>query len=527
MNPDRGIGASTLFMVVALCGCAAGAWAQSDARAAAASAGQRQVMSASRARMGGSTQIQRPMNRPVQGSMGGSLGGSAPRSSPGGVRSITVGEPHPSHPGHHPSHPTHPSGPEIPYTKPQPRWINEPGKPWVYTTVPQPLGTVPVSVVRGPVVDSPLMPGERPALWGNYDGFERPIRRGGSFGGVPARFPNVLSPARSSVPETYGPVVVRNNHNHYNAHCPTAPWACPVDRGSRWVGSGHTKSMIGPSGALLFADGGSSGSSVAFSSGSGFSANIDTGNVQIHIGASPPLWNNSWCGTGSGGWNNWCGEQPIVCGSVCNPYISPVWDYGWWTWYDSTSYIGPVYGTGWYQYDPALFYPASATQSASDPQPADPAADSQANPNEQLVGAATILMTEAQYTDAARLLREYTRREPADAGAWRWLGVALLADRQSKDAVYAFAQAYRANEGLADLALEYEAMGLDRSDLRDLCTPLLTYARVTKSADAYMMAAVIMDARGLKDQARRLLGEAKAAGLDVMLAQRIAAGFAK
>ncbi len=410
-------------------------------------------------------------------------------------------------------------------TRPQPRLIAEPGKPLIYTTVPQPLGTVPVSITRGPT-SIPLnnTPGSSEG-W-----FEQPVRRGGLLGGVPVRFPNVLSPSASSVPETWGPFVARNPRM-----CP-APWPCPVEPRGHWSNHGGGRSMVSPSGAVLVSSGSSLGAgSYATLNSGGFSANIDTGNVQIHIGSTPPVWGGSgwngwhgsgWCGNGWGNESGWCHDRPILCSSTCwNPVYRSAWDYGWWTWYDNSYYSGPVYGSGWYQYDPALFYPQSVTQ----PPAAGTTADktSQADPNEALIGLANELMGESQYSQAAQALKEYTRREPSDAGAWRWLGIAQLADRQVKDAVYSFGKAYQVNESIADLGLEYEAMGLDRSDLRELCSPLLTYARVSKSADAYLMAAVVMDARGLGDQARKLMTEAKAAGLDVMLAQRVLAGFAK
>lgn len=396
------------------------------------------------------------------------------------------------------------------YTRPQPRLIVEPGKPMIFTSVPQLLGEVPVAITRAP----------RPTIPWNYDGFERPLRRGGGLGGVPAKLPNVLSRSPSFVPETYGPVVSR----------PSTPWPCPQSPRPHWSHhGGNGNSILGPSGAVYSTSGSSFSTGSGFVESTGFSADIDLGNVQIHVGARPPIYGTypvDW-GTSGGEWSGsswnhggdsiWCGSRPI-----CRPV--GCWDNGWWTWYDSVQYYGPVYGSGWYQYDPTIFYPTSVTA----PETQAPALDvSTVDANDELVSIATMMIGEGRYEEASTALREYTRREPKDAGAWRWLGVSLLADRQTKEACYAFLRAYEINESLADLPLEYEAMGLDRSDLRKLCGPLLTYARVTKSASAYLLAAVLMEARGLDDQSAKLVMEAKAAGLDPMLAQRVSAGFSR
>ncbi len=420
--------------------------------------------------------------------------------------------------------PAPPSAPKPPpvVTKPQPRLIVQPGKPMIYTTVPQPLGQVPVAITRGQA--KPNNPANPPSP-SVPDGFERPIRRGGGLGGVKVQFPNVLSRSPSFVPETYGPVSARRPIN------PRAPWPCPAEPGPRWSRSGSTRSFIGPSGAVY-----STGTSLTVGSGSsstsGFSADVDLGSVQVHVGSQPPLYPSIYGTYSMEGWNGggttgcdvpvWCGTRPSWrhCGTP-----SGGWDRGWWSWYDRNAYYGPVYGSGWYQYDPTVFYPPSVTEPVPDASAA-AAPDADDNPNDALVTAATTLMIDGRFSDASKVLREYTRREPKDAGAWRWLAVSLLAERQSKEAVYAFLRAYEINESLSDLPLEYEAMGLEKSDLGRMIVPLLTYAKVTKSASAYLMAAVIMDARGLDDQATRLLNEAKAAGLDPMLVQRVAAGFA-
>ncbi|MCG3123918.1 MAG: hypothetical protein GIKADHBN_02356 [Phycisphaerales bacterium] len=421
--------------------------------------------------------------------------------------------------------------PTIP-TRPQPRLILEPGKPWVYTTVPQPLGTVPVVITRAPRQHSPQYPGSP----SGYPAFERPFRTGGGLGGVPAKFPNVLSRSPSYVKETFGPVLP--NRGHHGG----GPWSSPVETRPHWNRVGDTRSMIGPSGVVYSTNGSSvtaGGAAVSsgrtYSEGSSFSADIDLGNVQVHIGSRPPIWPASgssiwgtycfdrpdWNGGGGGG-TGWCGTKP-PCWDPCRPVCPPTWDNGWWTWYDSVGYYGPVYGTSWINYDPALFYPPSVT----DPAPAADASAAQPSELDQLVGFATALMVDGRYGDAAKALRDYMRREPTDAGAGRWLAMALLAQRKTKDAVYEFLRAYESSGALSDLPLEYEAMGFDRSDLRRMSGPLITYARVTKSAGAYLMASVIMDARGMQDQAKKLLTEARTAGLDAGLAGRVEAGFAK
>lgn len=394
-----------------------------------------------------------------------------------------------------------PAQPASPITKPQPRLIIAPGKPWIYTTVPQPLGEVPVSITRAP----------RPQTQDDATG-DRPFRTGGGLGGVKAKIPNVLGRSPSYVPETYGPVSNRR---------PT-PWPCPERPRPRWYQSGRTHSIIGPSGAAYSVDTG--GSSVRVDSTSGVSADLDFGNVQVHLGSTPPIYGTYPISVGNGpnvDWNGSCDRWHGHHVDHCRP-PSSCWDGGWWTWYDSVGYYGPVYGSGWYQYDPSIFYPDSVTNESAPVQASDVAAVEQAD---RLVAVATDLLQNGRYDDAIVVLREYTRREPKDAGAWRWLGMALLADRQTKEACYAFLRAYETNESLSDLPLEYEAMGLSKSDLRSMTGPLLTYAKVSKSASAYLLAAVIMDARGLDDQATRLLTEAKSAGLDVMLAQRVQAGF--
>lgn len=200
------------------------------------------------------------------------------------------------------------------------------------------------------------------------------------------------------------------------------------------------------------------------------------------------------------------------------------WDSGWWTWYDTSSYYsGPVFGSAWTTYDPSYFYPPSITN------PPDPAAStSQARDStaiDELVSLAAGFMLERRFADAAVAMRDYLRREPTDAGAWRWLGMTLLGDRQTKEAVDAFHRAYTINPAMADLPLEYDAMGMNLSDLRRMTGPLLVFARNTRSAPAFLMAAVVMDARAMPDQSRKIIDEARDAGLDPSLAGRLKASF--
>ncbi len=421
-----------------------------------------------------------------------------------------------------------PAPPKSPYTKPNPRLIIEPGKPWVYTTVPQPLGTVPVSIVRAPQKPRPANPIPTPV----HGSFERPVRTGGGLGGVKMKFPNVLSRSGSSVPETWGPVLVRPPSNPSPG---PRPWPCPEPR-PRYYKNGSTVSVIGPSGAIYSANQlavQNSGSSLSVGS-SGVSGNLDLGNLQVSLGTQPPIYTSD----SSSNWSSIYGTYPMdgvswgsssgyhgsnAVGRCYTPPRNCGWDRGWWTWYDRVRYYGPVYGSGWSNYDPTMFYPTSITAplDASESM----ATDAGPGPVDPLVQLAAEHMHSRRFARAATALRQYTLSNPDDAGAWRWLAMALSADRQSKEATYAFLRAYEINDAMAELPLEYEAMGLSEGDLREMSGRLLTYARNTKSASAYLMISVVMDARGLDTQAKKLIAEARASGLDSTLAHQVESGF--
>lgn len=418
-----------------------------------------------------------------------------------------------------------PVPPKSPYTKPVPRLIIEPGKPIIYTTVPQPLGTVPVSITRGPVKPRPANPVHTPV----NGSFERPIRTGGGLGGVKVKFPNVLGRSGSSVPETWGPVIVRPPNQPSPG---PRPWPCPEPR-PRYYRNGSTVSVIGPSGAIYSTQ--SQGSSLSVGSG-GVSGDLDLGNLQVTFGSQPPIYRSD----SASNWSTIYGTYPMegvawgsssswndgnIVGRCHTPPRHCGWDRGWWTWYDRVRYYGPVYGSGWVNYDPTMFYPASITDPAQ-------AADSMSAQDAEvavdpLVELAAARMHNGNYDSAAKVLREYTRSNPDDAGAWRWLAMALAADRQTKEATYTFLRAYELNDSMAELPLEYEAMGFTEGDLREMTGRVLTFARNTKSASAYLMAAVLMDTRGLDAQSKKLIAEARASGLDATLADRVQSGFAR
>jgi hypothetical protein len=399
--------------------------------------------------------------------------------------------------------PPPPNHPNLPITKPQPRVIVQPGKPLVYTTVPPAnvtSGGVPWGLTRAP---QPVLPPCEPTV----------IRsRNAGFGGSWVRFPNVLSPSKRVVPETtFAPT---------RPFTPSPkPWPCPTGSGGHRNGAVGNTSVIGVNGGVI-----SNGSSVSFGTGSGLTIDGSWGsssgsNLSVRLGSVPTL-------------RRHCPTPPVndpcwdPCSNpsrpVCGPSY-PTWDHGWWTWYSPAVSYAPVYGSGFVQYDPNLFY--SDANRPARPAPADVAEMTEEDRNELLIREVSSLMSANRFRTASASLGEYLRRVPDDPGAWRWLGIALLSDRKTKDAVDAFAKAYELNPAIADLPLEYDAMGMTKPELRELCSPLLTYARVTRSPHAAMMAAVIMDARGLDAQAVKLLDEARSRGLDPALTDRLRTAF--
>ncbi|MCE7973665.1 MAG: hypothetical protein DYG92_04960 [Leptolyngbya sp. PLA1] len=123
-------------------------------------------------------------------------------------------------------------------------------------------------------------------------------------------------------------------------------------------------------------------------------------------------------------------------------------------------------------------------------------------------------LREGEVPKAIAALTLHLGAEPEDARAMRLLAAALLLDKRSDDGVAMMRSAYRAEPSLAREPLRAEELGLRDAGLRDLVIRAVMHANRLGSASSWWTVAVLMQAQGKAEQARAMLGKAKAQGID-------------
>lgn len=203
------------------------------------------------------------------------------------------------------------------------------------------------------------------------------------------------------------------------------------------------------------------------------------------------------------------------------PYDSPYYSY-----FYTPSYYGYVYGSSW----PVVNY---AVDQYADPSlsarymPQRPQQVQAPAPEPTALELAAALMQVRRYGEAVEQFRAHLKTDPSDQSSVRWLGVAQLLAGKTRDGCETVGKAYQSDAALGDSTLNIEEMGISQLRVRELCGPVVTYAKRARLPGAYVTAAMLMQARGRADLAIKMLTEAKAAGLDAELYARLSQSMTK
>lgn len=220
--------------------------------------------------------------------------------------------------------------------------------------------------------------------------------------------------------------------------------------------------------------------------------------VGYHNGNWGINWGSSW------GWGGVCGGG----GGVYPWGFDRYWGYDP-TW--GNVRIGSSYN--YYGPDPALsvnYQPAQAVQPAAAPTPPP-------TPDE----VAKFAMSLGRYPEAIDALKLHLKDNPSDPSAMRRLGIAQLLARRWDDGFAQIARAYQADPVLSDVPLTSDELGVRDDMLRELTGRVVSRARQSRSRDAWMTAAILMQSRDKNEQAITMLEAAKNAGMDATLYARM------
>ena len=180
------------------------------------------------------------------------------------------------------------------------------------------------------------------------------------------------------------------------------------------------------------------------------------------------------------------------------------WGWGWLgrrVWRD-TSWSGPPLVEITRRLDPALL--GLSTEERAPAAPVDPGLEA--------LGSGSWTRALAVYLQRAE---EQRRREAEDSGVerdrsdLRLAAFALAGDGQFERAERLFAEAYSEDPGLKDRAMSGEALGVRATEMRRIVTRAVAHAHRVDRPDAWFMVAVLMQAEGRDDLARRMLERAQ------------------
>lgn len=216
-------------------------------------------------------------------------------------------------------------------------------------------------------------------------------------------------------------------------------------------------------------------------------------------------------GYNNGNWGFNCGSTwgwGGACGGVYPWGFDRYWGYdpAW-----GNVRIGSSYN--YYGPDPALsvnYQPAQAAQPAAAPTPPP-------TPDE----VAKLAMSLGRYPEAIDALKLHLKDNPGDAAAMRRLAIAQLLARKWDDGFAQIARAYQADPVLSDVPLTSDELGVRDDMLRELTGRVVSRARQSRSRDAWMTAAILMQSREKDEQAITMLEAAKNAGMDATLYARM------
>lgn len=382
-------------------------------------------------------------------------------------------------------------GTAAPFAPGQPGGPSGPPAPYVPPRMSMPRAFVPPAPMSGAGRHFRPPPYSIPPRTGS--GLTRPLPL--NFGGVKAKLPGPIGSLKT--PPVTNPWPGHPDHHHRGG----GPGGGGVgiiiadgDGGGRVIRGGdfwdHARDPLPDSGFSGHI--GTSGVSLGYrSSGSGFSfatsinnsANVAVINAGLSLGTGRhSLWKQR-------GW--------------CSPYS---WGTGWGSWYNDYPY--PIYTPIWPYPDPLLSTYYTPPAPAAQPDPA-----TAGQPQPTLLEQAEILMGYEHFEDAVAAYREHLSERSDDAEALRMLAVALVLDRRPREAGEAMLAAYRMNPALADNPVVLPP-GLGPSDLASAANRAIEHAQRTRTAPAWLAAAVLTQARDKPAVARNFAKSAKAAGLD-------------
>lgn len=186
------------------------------------------------------------------------------------------------------------------------------------------------------------------------------------------------------------------------------------------------------------------------------------------------------------------------------PYSGGRYGYGW----GNYDYGYPIYSPTWPYPDPylSMYYTGSSTAVQPDPQ-----AFGATSPT--IMEQAEVLLGAKQYESAAAAYREQLAAHPDDAEAVRMLGVTLMLDRKPREAGEYMLSAYRMSPSLAANPVILP-IGLTDEDLAKAANRAIEHAQRTRTAPAWLAAAVLSQSRDKLPVARNFAKAAKTAGLD-------------
>lgn len=203
----------------------------------------------------------------------------------------------------------------------------------------------------------------------------------------------------------------------------------------------------------------------------------------------PPGWN--WWPWGWNGWVAWNGANYVV----------------YWNGFPVPPYVPGPFGGLTYLYDPNLL-PGATQRAMSEQQNYAPA------PAPTAYEYGVWAFRDRQSGSAVKYLLEAVAKDKEDTAAMRVLALAMLDSRQPDDAAAMLRQAYRIDPTLAGRGLDVDVLGLNPARRSALINRAVEYANRVGSGSSWLMVAVLMQADGRFDLARRMLKRGADVGLD-------------
>lgn len=214
-------------------------------------------------------------------------------------------------------------------------------------------------------------------------------------------------------------------------------------------------------------------------------------------------WSDGQCGTNFGSGWGW-----LYGGEMYPSRYAQYWGYdpSW-----GRVRIGSTYSSSGTDPNLSVYYqPTSPPKTTSAPEPPP-------TPDE----VARAAMSAGNYAEAVDAWKIHLKSNPTDPSAMRRLAVAMLLARRWDDGFVQMSRAYQTDPVLSDVPLTPDELGVRDDVLRELTGRVVTRARQGRSRDAWMTAAVLMQARGKNPQAITMLEGAKNAGMDATLHARM------